>query len=44
MLGKVYTVDTSMNTTEDRVYIKETRDLAFLKVVLNWWRCYYEIY
>ena len=24
-LGKVYTVDTSMNTTEDRVYIKENK-------------------
>ena len=31
MLGKVYTVDTSMNTTEDRVYIKENKRFSFLK-------------
>ena len=30
-LGKVYTVDTSMNTTEDRVYIKENKRFSFLK-------------
>ena len=31
MLGKVYTVDTSMNTIEDRVYIKENKRFSFLK-------------
>ena len=31
MLGKVYTVDTSMNTTEDRVYIKENKRFSILK-------------
>lgn len=31
MLGKVYTVDTSMNTTEDRVYVKENKRFSFLK-------------
>ena len=30
-LGKVYTVDTSMNTTEYRVYIKENKRFSFLK-------------
>ena len=30
-LGKVYTVDTSMNTTEDRVHIKENKRFSFLK-------------
>lgn len=30
-LGKVYTVDTSMNTTEDRVYVKENKRFSFLK-------------
>ena len=30
-LGKVYTVDTSMNTTEGRVYIKENKRFSFLK-------------
>ena len=30
-LGEVYTVDTSMNTTEDRVYIKENKRFSFLK-------------
>ena len=30
-LGKVYTVDTSMNTTEDRVYVKENKRFNFLK-------------
>ena len=30
-LGKVYTADTSMNTTEDRVYIKENKRFSFLK-------------
>ena len=30
-LGKVYTVDTSMSTTEDRVYIKENKRFSFLK-------------
>ena len=30
-LGKVYTVDTSINTTEDRVYIKENKRFSFLK-------------
>ena len=30
-LGKVYTVDTSTNTTEDRVYIKENKRFSFLK-------------
>ena len=30
-LGKVYTVDTSMRTTEDRVYVKENKRFSFLK-------------
>ena len=30
-LGKVYTVDTSKNTTEDRVYVKENKRFSFLK-------------
>ena len=30
-LGKVYTVDTSMNTTEDMVYVKENKRFSFLK-------------
>ena len=30
-LGKVYTVDTSMNTTEYRVYVKENKRFSFLK-------------
>lgn len=30
-LGKVYTVDTSMNTTEGRVYVKENKRFSFLK-------------
>lgn len=30
-LGKVYTVDTSMNTTEDMVYAKENKRFSFLK-------------
>ena len=30
-LGKVYTVDTSMNTTDGRVYIKENKRFSFLK-------------
>ena len=30
-LNEVYTVDTSMNTTEDRVYIKENKRFSFLK-------------
>ena len=30
-LNEVYTVDKSMNTTEDRVYIKENKRFSFLK-------------
>lgn len=30
-LGKVYTVDTSMNTTDNRVYVKENKRFSFLK-------------
>lgn len=30
-LGKVYTVDTSMNTTDGRVYVKENKRFSFLK-------------
>ena len=30
-LGKVYTVDTSMNTTDNRVYVKENKCFSFLK-------------
>ena len=30
-LNEIYTVDTSMNTTEDRVYIKENKRFSFLK-------------
>ena len=30
-LSEVYTVDTSMNTTEDRVYVKENKRFSFLK-------------
>ena len=30
-LGKVYTVDTSINTTDNRVYIKENKRFSFLK-------------
>ena len=29
--GKVYTVDTSMNTTDNRVYVKENKRFSFLK-------------
>ena len=30
-LGKVYTVDTSINTTDNRVYVKENKRFSFLK-------------
>ena len=30
-LNEIYTVDTSMNTTEDRVYVKENKRFSFLK-------------
>ena len=30
-IGKVYTVDTSMNTTDGRVYVKENKRFSFLK-------------
>ena len=30
-LGKVYTVDTSMNTTDNRVHVKENKRFSFLK-------------
>ena len=29
--NEIYTVDTSMNTTEDRVYVKENKRFGFLK-------------
>ena len=30
-LNEIYTVDTSMNTTENRVYVKENKRFSFLK-------------
>ena len=30
-LNEVYTVDTSMNTTDNRVYVKENKRFSFLK-------------
>ena len=30
-LNKIYTVDTSMNTTDNRVYVKENKRFSFLK-------------
>lgn len=30
-LNEIYTVDTSMNTTENRVYVKENKGFSFLK-------------
>ena len=29
--GKIYTVDTTLNTTEDRVYVKEWKRFSFSK-------------
>ena len=30
-LNEIYTVDTSMNTTDNRVYVKENKRFSFLK-------------
>lgn len=30
-VGKIYTVDTTLNTTEDRVYVKEWKRFSFSK-------------